>query len=116
VSYLTIISSESQRNGLHTDLYYLAFPNDRLFTKCLVYGVYSIQLVQIILSTVDAFRMFGSGYGDVSALTQVDFAWFTVPFTIALGIDSPTSLFDTEMLLSCFHCSIVLCVPHLRVI
>ncbi|KAJ7829411.1 hypothetical protein B0H14DRAFT_3873057 [Mycena olivaceomarginata] len=65
-------------------LYYLAFPNDRLFTKCLVYGVYSIQLVQIILSTVDAFKMFGSGYGDVSALTQVDFAWFTVPFTIAL--------------------------------
>ncbi|KAF7342775.1 hypothetical protein MSAN_01992700 [Mycena sanguinolenta] len=65
-------------------LYYQAFPNDRLFSKCLVYGVYSIQLVQIILSTADAFKMFGSHYGDVSALTQVDFAWFTVPFTIAL--------------------------------
>ncbi|KAF7344204.1 hypothetical protein MVEN_01710900 [Mycena venus] len=28
--------------------------------------------------------MFGSHYGDISALTQVDFAWFTVPFTLAL--------------------------------
>ncbi|KAJ7252925.1 hypothetical protein C8J57DRAFT_1077236, partial [Mycena rebaudengoi] len=65
-------------------LYYQAFPNDRLSYKCLVYGVYSIQLVQIILSTMDAFKKFGTHYSDVSALTQVDFAWFTVPFTIAL--------------------------------
>ncbi|KAF8171175.1 hypothetical protein K438DRAFT_1940768 [Mycena galopus ATCC 62051] len=65
-------------------LYYQAFPNDRLFTKCLVYCVYSIQLVQIVLSTVDAWRMFGSGYGELSALTQVGFAWFTVPFISAL--------------------------------
>ncbi|KAJ6484668.1 hypothetical protein C8R45DRAFT_775309, partial [Mycena sanguinolenta] len=65
-------------------LYYEAFPNDRLFIKCLVYGVYSIQLVQIVLSTVDGWRMFGSGYGDLSALTQIGFAWFTVPFISAL--------------------------------
>ncbi|KAJ7027225.1 hypothetical protein C8F04DRAFT_1238201 [Mycena alexandri] len=37
-------------------LYYQAFPNDRWFTKCLVYTIYSIQVVQIVMTTIDAFR------------------------------------------------------------
>ncbi|KAJ7839225.1 hypothetical protein B0H14DRAFT_1075248 [Mycena olivaceomarginata] len=51
-------------------LYYQAFPNDQLFTKCLVYIVYAIHLVEIILVTLDAFKTFGYGFGDISALTS----------------------------------------------
>ncbi|KAJ6546311.1 hypothetical protein B0H10DRAFT_2447623 [Mycena sp. CBHHK59/15] len=65
-------------------LYYQAFPNDRWFTKCLVYTVYSIQVVQIVMTTIDAFRIFGYGFRDVSALTKVNFSWFSVPVIIGL--------------------------------
>ncbi|KAF7349004.1 hypothetical protein MVEN_01421500 [Mycena venus] len=51
-------------------LYYQAFPNDRLFAKCLVYIVYAIHLVEIILVTLDAFKTFGYGFGDISALAS----------------------------------------------
>ncbi|KAF8182461.1 hypothetical protein K438DRAFT_1975589 [Mycena galopus ATCC 62051] len=51
-------------------LYYQAFPHDRLFIKWLVYTVYTILLVEIILVTIDAFKTFGSGFGDINALTS----------------------------------------------
>jgi len=66
-------------------LYYQAFPKDRLLTKSLVYAVYSIQLVQVILATISAFKMFGSHYGDISALTAVGFGWYTA---CAMALDS----------------------------
>ncbi|KAJ7473608.1 hypothetical protein B0H11DRAFT_1339108 [Mycena galericulata] len=65
-------------------LYYEAFPNDRLFTKCLVYAIYFIQLVCIILITVDAFAIFGYGFGDSVALLGIHFAWFTSPIITSL--------------------------------
>ncbi|KAJ6528754.1 hypothetical protein DFH09DRAFT_1412688, partial [Mycena vulgaris] len=60
-------------------LYYQAFPNDRWPTKCLVYTVYTIELVQTILLTHDAFIMFGYGFGNPSALVEVGFYWLTIP-------------------------------------
>ncbi|SJK98173.1 uncharacterized protein ARMOST_01434 [Armillaria ostoyae] len=60
-------------------LYYLAFPKDRKFTKCLVYGIYVVELVQTILLTHDAFASFGYGFGDFEALTEVRFSWLIVP-------------------------------------
>jgi hypothetical protein len=68
-----------------SDLYYLAFPKDRLSTKCLVYGVYALELVETILVTHDAFAAFGYGYGDLSALTNVGFAWLSIPVMSGLG-------------------------------
>ncbi|KAK0229045.1 hypothetical protein IW262DRAFT_1456338 [Armillaria fumosa] len=65
-------------------LYYLAFPNDRKFTKYLVYCVYIIELVQTILVTHDTFLMFGYGFGDMEALTAMDFKWLTVPIMSAV--------------------------------
>ncbi len=59
-----------------SDLYYLAFPNDRQFIKYLVYGTYIVEFVQTILLTHDAFAMFGYGFGDLDALTDVQFCWF----------------------------------------
>ncbi|KAK0434161.1 uncharacterized protein EV420DRAFT_1654172 [Desarmillaria tabescens] len=60
-------------------LYYLAFPKDRRFTKCLVYGVYIIEFVQMVLVTHDVFAVFGYGFGDIGALTRINFNWLTVP-------------------------------------
>ncbi|KAJ7604443.1 hypothetical protein DFH06DRAFT_314711 [Mycena polygramma] len=60
-------------------LYYQAFPNDRLFNKCLVYTIYAIEFVQTMLMTDAAFSSFAYGFGDVSALDDVHFEWLTVP-------------------------------------
>ena len=68
------------------DLYYLAFPNNRRFIKYLVYGTYIVEFVQTILLTHDAFAMFGYGFGDLDALTDVQFCWF-----IAIPIMSAVS-------------------------
>ncbi|SJK98184.1 uncharacterized protein ARMOST_01445 [Armillaria ostoyae] len=60
-------------------LYYLAFPNDRKFTKYLVYGVYVVEFVQTILVSHDIFAVFGYGFGDLEAITEMRFNWLTVP-------------------------------------
>ncbi|SJK98214.1 uncharacterized protein ARMOST_01475 [Armillaria ostoyae] len=64
-------------------LYYLAFPKDRKITKCLVYGIYIVEFVQTILFTHDAFAMFGYGFGDIEALTRMNFNWLTIPIMSA---------------------------------
>ncbi|KAJ7758344.1 hypothetical protein B0H16DRAFT_1821674 [Mycena metata] len=60
-------------------LYYQAFPNDRVFTKGLVYTVYCISLIQVVFTTIDAFNTFGYGFGDPSALETTEFAWLVAP-------------------------------------
>ncbi|KIJ24194.1 hypothetical protein M422DRAFT_77185 [Sphaerobolus stellatus SS14] len=66
--------------SIQTYIYYLAFPNDRLLpTKGLVLFVYIYEIVQTVLSTRDAFRNFGYGYGDLNNLNQVGWLWFSVP-------------------------------------
>ncbi|KAK0486473.1 hypothetical protein IW261DRAFT_1604609 [Armillaria novae-zelandiae] len=65
-------------------LYYLAFPNDRKFTKCLVYGIYIVEFVQTMLVSHDVFVIFGYGFGDMDALTGMHFNWLTVPVVSAV--------------------------------
>ncbi|KAJ7692549.1 hypothetical protein B0H17DRAFT_1010512 [Mycena rosella] len=65
-------------------LYYQAFPNDKRSTKCLVYGIYAIELVSTILISHDGFAIFGYGFGDVSHLTRVGFDWLDVPVMSSL--------------------------------
>jgi len=60
-------------------LYYQAFPNDRLFTNCLVYTIYAITVVQTVVLTRDGFAAFGYGFGDFAALTAMRFYWLTSP-------------------------------------
>jgi hypothetical protein len=67
------------------DLYYQAFPNDRRFTKCLVYTVYMIELVQTIIMARDAFTIFGYGFGDLAALTGVHLEWFAICILSGIG-------------------------------
>ncbi|KAK0236476.1 hypothetical protein EDD85DRAFT_643160 [Armillaria nabsnona] len=66
-------------------LYYLAFPNDRRFTKYLVYGIYVIESVQTMLIAHDMFARFGYGFGDIDALTKTYFNWLTVPIMSAVA-------------------------------
>ncbi|KAK0223781.1 hypothetical protein IW262DRAFT_1458824 [Armillaria fumosa] len=66
-------------------LYYLAFPNDRQFVKCLVYGIYIIEFGQTILVAHDAFAMFGYGFGDMDALTRMNFFWLIGPIMSAVA-------------------------------
>ncbi|PBK85480.1 hypothetical protein ARMGADRAFT_941693, partial [Armillaria gallica] len=60
-------------------LYYLAFPKDRKLTKYLVYGIYIVEIVQTMFVTHNVFAEFVYGFGDLIALTDMDFNWFTVP-------------------------------------
>ncbi|KAK7019973.1 hypothetical protein R3P38DRAFT_3318881 [Favolaschia claudopus] len=66
-------------------LYYQAFPNDRRFVKALVYFTYLLLLVDMLLSAIDAFRIYGSGFGDFSTLVSINFAWFTSPIMAAIA-------------------------------
>ncbi|PBK84788.1 hypothetical protein ARMGADRAFT_1088234 [Armillaria gallica] len=66
-------------------LYYLAFPNDRRFTKYLVYGIYVIEFAQTILVAHDAFATFGYGFGDMDALTRMNCNWVAVPVMSAIA-------------------------------
>ncbi|KAK0222437.1 hypothetical protein EDD85DRAFT_796326 [Armillaria nabsnona] len=66
------------------DLYYLAFPNDRKFTKYLVYGIYVIEFVQTMLVSHDVFAIFGYGFGDMETLTDMHLDWLTVPVVSAV--------------------------------
>jgi hypothetical protein len=65
-----------------------AFPQNPGFTKCLVYTVYTIVLIQTVLMTHDAFTSFAYGFGDPSALTSLGFEWFSLPILSGLGIVS----------------------------
>ncbi|KAJ7760052.1 hypothetical protein DFH07DRAFT_918751 [Mycena maculata] len=67
-------------------LYYEAFPKDKLFNKCLVYGIYIVEFVQTMLVTHDAFAIFGYGFGNAESLTNMDFNWLAVPVMSGLGV------------------------------
>ncbi|PBK82217.1 hypothetical protein ARMGADRAFT_1171066 [Armillaria gallica] len=59
-------------------LYYLAFPKDRRSIKYLVYGVYIVEFVQTMFITNDTFARFGYGFGELEALTEVQFSYLVV--------------------------------------
>ncbi|KAH8079065.1 hypothetical protein BXZ70DRAFT_651321 [Cristinia sonorae] len=60
-------------------IYYLAFPKDRTLSKSIVAFTYTIELLQTVLSTRDAFRNFGTGWGNMIELDAVGWLWFSVP-------------------------------------
>ncbi|KAK0480978.1 hypothetical protein EDD18DRAFT_1337096 [Armillaria luteobubalina] len=65
-------------------LYYLAFPNDRRSLKYLVYGIYVTEFMQTMFVAHDMFAMYGYGFGDLDALTKMNFLWITVPIMSAI--------------------------------
>ena len=63
----------------NTVLYFLAFPNDRVYMKCLVY---ILEFVQSVLITGTEWRIFVTGFGNVD---QVGMTWLTIPILSAIG-------------------------------
>ncbi|KAF9459279.1 hypothetical protein BDZ94DRAFT_1046905 [Collybia nuda] len=76
--------------GLHGVLcvqvyyYYMAFPKDRVISKCLVFGLFLLENVQLILATHNTFTVFVIGYGNVDALFAVNLQWISIPITAAI--------------------------------
>ncbi|THU87440.1 hypothetical protein K435DRAFT_762603 [Dendrothele bispora CBS 962.96] len=60
-------------------IYYLAFPNDRKYIKALAVFILCIEFVQTVLATIDAFRNFGYGWGNMISLNEVGILWLSVP-------------------------------------
>ena len=82
---LRVILQQTIWNSFFLDLYYLAFPNDRRFTKYTVYGIYVIEFGQTILVAYDMFATFGYGFGDMDSLTSVHFYWLADTIMSAVG-------------------------------
>lgn len=74
------------------DIYYLAFPNDRLGQKAVVAFTYTVELLQTVLSTRDAFRNFGTGWGNMNDLDAVGWLWFSVPVLGSISKSESSSL------------------------
>ncbi len=89
---LRVVLHRIVSNGFSLDLYYLAFPNDRRFTKYTVYGIYVIEFGQTILVAYDTFATFGYGFGDMDALTSVHSYWLAMSAVGAQSICYLSSL------------------------
>ncbi|TCD59917.1 hypothetical protein EIP91_011193 [Steccherinum ochraceum] len=65
-------------------IYYVAFPRDPRHRKGMVYLVYILEIVQVILTTRDAFLTYASQWGDVAHADEVKMLWFSIPVMCGL--------------------------------
>ncbi|TCD59916.1 hypothetical protein EIP91_011192 [Steccherinum ochraceum] len=65
-------------------IYYLAFPKDRIHGKALVGVVYILEIVQLAMTTHDAFFTFAAQWGDILHLDTIKTMWFSVPILTGL--------------------------------
>ncbi|KAF9479935.1 hypothetical protein BDN70DRAFT_857685 [Pholiota conissans] len=59
-------------------IYSQAFPNDRRAIKVLVYGVYTLNIIQTSFLTETSWTMFASGYGNIKNLDKLGTSWLSV--------------------------------------
>ncbi|KAF8909735.1 hypothetical protein CPB84DRAFT_1842960 [Gymnopilus junonius] len=64
---------------MSADLYFLAFPNDPLRNKALVYTVFLLEIFQTVSISRSAFYVFVTGYGNFDFYDRVELAWLDVP-------------------------------------
>lgn len=77
-----------------SDLYYLAFPNDPLRNKIMVYTVLVLEVLQAVIITRSAFHVFAVGYGNYSFFNNVELAWLDVPVITGIGEQWAQPFFD----------------------
>ncbi|KAJ7118965.1 hypothetical protein C8R44DRAFT_789757 [Mycena epipterygia] len=65
--------------GVQIYIYFSAFPDDRNLAKLLVVAVFVLELVESVGNVRDMIHIFGTGWGDMAALDDVGWAWFSVP-------------------------------------
>jgi hypothetical protein len=68
------------------DSYYVAFPNDQKYLKCLVYGVLVLETIQTGLATSNAFDTFATGFMQPDASDKVHLSWLTAPILSGIGL------------------------------
>lgn len=81
--YPLVLTSHSRLHNI--DYYYIAFPNDRLYCKILVYGVFLLESLQTVVITHDAFASFGAGFGSFKALDDIQFTCLSIPILSGIG-------------------------------
>ena len=66
----------------------MAFPNDTMQRKALVYGVYIAELIQTIYFTKTSFGQFATGFGNAQILDEAGLRelWFAVPILSSAGV------------------------------
>ncbi|KAJ3482695.1 hypothetical protein NLI96_g6805 [Meripilus lineatus] len=67
-------------------LYYVSFPKDRRLPKVLVWVTLLLETLQLVLSTRDAWMNLASGWGDMRALDNVGWQWFSLPILMVLRV------------------------------
>ena len=77
---------QAQSNYILTDVYYLAFPDDPLQRKFLVYAVYSIELVQAIILAKMASTEFAAGFGNFKAVDTIGLLSLAIPILGSIGM------------------------------
>jgi hypothetical protein len=78
---------------MSSDTYYLAFPNEPLQRKLLVYAVYLAETAQAIILARMAYVQFADGYGNFDALNAIPvILWFGVPILSSIGMYHPSFL------------------------
>jgi len=72
-------------------IYYLCFPNDSIYRKCLVYAVCIYELAHTALTTSEIFHKFVTGFGDLIFLGSSGKMWlviFVMPALTAATVQS----------------------------
>ncbi|TCD60833.1 hypothetical protein EIP91_009422 [Steccherinum ochraceum] len=60
-------------------IYYLAFPNDRIYGKTLVGLIYILEIMQLAVTTHDAFIAYAAQWGDFAHVDGVKTLWLGIP-------------------------------------
>ncbi|KAJ7705333.1 hypothetical protein B0H17DRAFT_1193033 [Mycena rosella] len=60
-------------------IYFSAFPNDPKLSKLLVVLVLVLEVIETFSGAHDMINTFALGWGNIEALDNVDWAWFSVP-------------------------------------
>jgi hypothetical protein len=71
-----------------SDLYHTCFPNDRPWTRRLVYSVLFFDTLQTGFAIHNAWKLLGSGWGDQQLLLNPEWSWGSVPLFTGIGLRS----------------------------
>ena len=79
--------------------------------KILVYGVFTVELLQTTLLTKMVFGQFATHFGKFAVLNEIGLLWFIVPILSSTGVFLSTYVGHLRLLTSKLHSGI--CGPTL---
>jgi len=71
------------------DFFFLAFPDESLKTKSLVYGVYLLEMAQTLEISRTMYHLFVQSFLKQHALDEIYDLWFSVPIIGGIGTQKP---------------------------